>query len=74
MMPSSWTVMATLGTAMFAIYLHIRFALYRRLSASVNAGEWPRAGVALGQIRRWVLVNLALGVVIVLATLLRLPG
>ncbi len=74
MMPSSWTVMATLGTAMFAIYLHIRFALYRRLSAAVNAGEWPRAGMALGQIRRWVLVNLVLGVVIVLATLLRLPG
>ncbi len=74
LMPMSWTVMAALGVAMFGIYLFIRFSLYRRLSAAVDAGEWLRAGAALGQIRRWVLVNLVLGVVIVLATLLRLPG
>ena len=66
-MPLSWTVMATLGIAMWLIFGHIRFALYKRLSRAVAAAEWPVAGTALARIRLWVSVNLALGLLTVTA-------
>jgi uncharacterized membrane protein len=73
-MPWQWTVMAVLGTLMVAIFLHIRFALFKRLARAVAASDWPAGGAALSQIRQWVLVNLALGTVILLVTLLRTAG
>jgi uncharacterized membrane protein len=69
-MPLAWTVMAVLGTLMVAIFMHIRFALYKRLSKAVAAADFTAGGAALAQIRTWVLVNLALGVVVLLATLM----
>ncbi len=69
-MPLDWTIMATLGLAMVAIFGHIRFALFRRLQRAVQASDWAAGGKALGSIRSWVGVNLALGVVIVVVTLL----
>ncbi len=66
-MPLGWTVMLVLGLLMVAIFLYIRFALYKRLGRAVGAAEWAAAGAALAQIRRWVGVNLALGLLIVLA-------
>ena len=70
-MPWPWTVMAVLGVAMVAIFMHIRFALYKRLGRAVAASDWPAGGAALGQIRSWVAVNLALGVGVIGVTLLR---
>jgi uncharacterized membrane protein len=70
-MPTSWTLMAVLGVAMVAIFFHIRFALYKKLSRAVAASEWAAGGAALGQIRQWVLVNLALGVAVIVVTLMR---
>lgn len=64
-MPWSWTAMTALGLLMTAIFGHIRFALYRRLRQAVAAGDWPRGGAAMAQIRRWVGVNLVIGVAIV---------
>ena len=69
-MPVEWMVMASLGLLMFAIFGHIRFALYKRLSRAVMAQDWPMGGAALTSIRFWVMVNLAFGVVIVAVTLL----
>ncbi|KRD55792.1 hypothetical protein ASE52_06130 [Acidovorax sp. Root275] len=69
-MPLDWTIMATLGLAMMAIFGHIRFALFKRLQRAVAASDWPAGGKALGSIRSWVGVNLALGVVIVVVTVL----
>lgn len=69
-MPLSWTVMATLGIVMWAIFGHIRFALFKRLSRAVAAAEWPAAGVAMASIRLWVSVNLALGLLTVAVALL----
>ena len=69
-MPLSWTIMATLGLLMMAIFGHIRFALYKRLTRAVTAAAWPAGGAALASIRTWVTVNLAIGVVIVAVTLL----
>lgn len=64
-MPASWTIMAAGGLVMMAIFGHIRFALYKRLAAAVAASDWPKGGQAMGGIRRWVGVNLLLGIAIV---------
>lgn len=69
-MPLDWTIMATLGIVMMGIFGHIRFALFKRLSKAVAAQDWPAGGAALASIRTWVSVNLAIGVVIIVLTLL----
>lgn len=69
-MPLDWTIMATLGLVMMAIFGHIRLALFRRLQRAVAASDWPAGGQALGSIRTWVGVNLALGILTIAATLL----
>ena len=73
-MPLAWTVMTVLGLAMVAIFMHIRFALYKRLSRAVAASDWPAGAAALGQIRLWVSINMALGLVVLLVTLMRWTG
>jgi uncharacterized membrane protein len=69
-MPGAWMAMAVLGVLMVAIFMHVRFALYPRLVRAVDAADWPAGGQALAAIRQWVAVNLAIGVAIVLVTLL----
>ena len=69
-MPLEWMVMALLGVVMMLIFGHIRFVLYKRLSQAVTAAAWPAGAAALASIRTWVMVNLGLGVVIVVVTLL----
>ena len=73
-MPLAWTLMAVLGVVMVAIFMHIRFALFKRLGRAVAASDWNAGGVALAQIRRWVSINLGLGMLVVLVTLLRWTG
>lgn len=70
-MPLAWTVMAVLGVAMVAIFMHIRFALFRRLGQAVAASDGVAGGAALAQIRTWVSINLGLGVLVLLVTLMR---
>jgi len=70
-MPLAWTVMAVLGVVMVAIFMYIRFALYKKLGRAVAASEWAVGGAALAQIRTWVSINLGLGVVVLLVTLMR---
>lgn len=69
-MPLAWTLMAVLGTAMVAIFMHIRFVLYKKLGGAVAASEWAAGGAALARIRRWVAINLGLGILVLLATLM----
>ena len=73
-MPLAWTVMAVLGLVMVVIFLHIRFALFKRLGRAVAASDWPAGAAALAQLRLWVSVNLCLGVLVVLVTLLHGPA
>lgn len=68
--PLDWVLMTALGLLMMAIFGHIRFVLYKRFSAAVNGQDWPAGAAALAQIRRWVGVNLALGVVVIAIALL----
>jgi uncharacterized membrane protein len=70
-MPLAWTIMAVLGVAMVAIFMHIRFVLYKRLDLAVTASQWDAGSTALGQLRNWVSINLGLGVLVALVTLLR---
>jgi uncharacterized membrane protein len=69
-LPLEWLVMTVLGVLMLAIFGHLRFALYPRLSRAVAGQAWPAGAAALQSIRRWVMVNLGLGVVIVVVTLM----
>ncbi|MFP8779736.1 CopD family protein [Hydrogenophaga sp. RWCD_12] len=69
-MPLDWTIMVVLGVLMMAIFGHIRFTLFRRLSRAVAAADWPVGGVALASIRTWVSVNLVLGLVIIATVML----
>ena len=69
-MPLSWTVMATLGLVMMALFGHIRFALFKRLQRAVAATDWAAGGKALASIRSLVGVNLVLGLLIVVVLLL----
>lgn len=69
-MPLDWTIMATLGIVMMVIFGHIRFALFKRLSRAVASSDWPAGGAALASIRTWVSVNLAIGLAIIVITLL----
>ncbi|PIG09182.1 CopD family protein [Comamonas sp. 26] len=70
-MPVSWIVMSILGVVMMAVFGHIRFALFKRLDAAVQAKDWPAGGKALDSIRKLVSLNLAIGLVIVVV--LRVP-
>ncbi len=72
-LPIEWIVMAALGVLMFAIFGHIRFVLYKRLRAAAAENNWPAGGAALASIRVWVSVNLAIGIAIILVTLIGLP-
>ncbi len=70
-MPLAWTVMAVLGVAMVAIFMHIRFALFKRLERAVVASDWATGAAALAQIRKWVATNLGLGILVLIVTLMR---
>lgn len=69
-LPLEWMVMTVLGVVMLAIFGHIRFVLYKRLTRAVTAAAWPAGGAALASIRTWVMANLVIGVLIVAITLL----
>lgn len=69
-MPISWWFMAVVGTLMVAIFMHIRFALFRRLTDAVKFAMPEKAAAALASIRHWVMTNLVLGVLIILVVFL----
>ena len=59
---------------MVAVFLQVYFRGYRKLSRRVAEQRWPEAGETLGNIRRWVAVNLTLGIVILCAIALGRAG
>jgi len=70
-MPLAWTIMAVLGVVMVAIFMHIRFVLFKRLGQAVAASEWSVGAAAMAQIRRWVAFNLGTGVLVLFVSLMR---
>jgi uncharacterized membrane protein len=55
-------IMATTGTIMMLLFLHLVFAPWRRFRDAVDRGELPEAARRLNQIRIVVGINLVLGV------------
>ena len=64
-MPIALHIMHALGLVMFALFLHMYFAPWRRMRKAVAETDWQAAGAALGQIRMIVLINLVLGLITV---------
>ena len=50
------------GLIMFALFLHLYFAPWRRMRAAVSEGDWAKAGAQVNTIRIIVLINLSLGI------------
>ena len=70
-MPLAWTVMAVLGIVMVAIFMHIRFVLFKRLGQAVATSDWSAGAAVMAQIRRWVSINLGTGFLVLLVSLMR---
>jgi uncharacterized membrane protein len=58
-------VMLAIGILMMLIYSHLFFAPWRRFRGALDGGDIAAAGQQLGQIRRMVAINLALGLITV---------
>ena len=58
--------MMILGILMMLLFGHIYFGPYRRLRQAVATGDDALARAAMGKIRKVMLVNLTLGIVVVL--------
>ncbi|MHB8849321.1 MAG: CopD family protein [Burkholderiales bacterium] len=59
-----------LGILMMLLYAHVFFAPFKRLKRAVSAQDWPAGGIALGQIRKAVGINLLLGLLTVAVAIL----
>jgi uncharacterized membrane protein len=64
-MPLDWYTMIGLGVVMIAIFGHIRSVLFKRMQRAVEAQDWPAGAAAMGEIRKWVTVNLVIGALVV---------
>ena len=58
-------LMQLTGIVMMLLFFHLYFAPWRRFARAVETEAYEQAGVALGQIRRIVGINLVLGLVTV---------
>ncbi len=54
-------LMLAVGLMMMLLYLHIRFAPFKRMRTAVMASDWAAAAVNLDIVRKMVLINLMLG-------------
>ena len=60
-------IMQTIGLIMIAIFLHVFFAPYRRMTRAVAQSDFPEAGKQLGQIRRLIGINQSLGIIAIVS-------
>lgn len=59
-------VMHGLGLLMMLLFLHIVFAPYKRLKQAVDSGDIEEGKRRVGQIRKFVAINLVIGLVVVI--------
>ena len=63
-------LMFAVGVVMMLLYLHIRFAPFKRMRAAAMAGNWEVAAANLDIVRKMVAINLVLGfITIAIATI-----
>jgi uncharacterized membrane protein len=65
--PWGWHVMLALGLVMMVVFLYVWLSVFPDLREHAAASAWPAAGQALNRIRQLVALNLALGMLVVLA-------
>ncbi len=65
--PLGWHVMLAVGVAMAAVFAYIYLGLFPKLRAHCAASAWAPAAQVLNRIRQLVALNLALGLLVVLA-------
>jgi uncharacterized membrane protein len=58
-------IMLGLGVLMMLLALHVFFAPLKRLRRAVTAGDFTDAAKRIGQIRKFVAINLLIGLVVV---------
>ena len=59
-------MMFLVGLIMMAIYGHLLFVPYKRLCGAVASEDWAQGGQQLATIRKLVLLNLCLGLLVIL--------
>jgi uncharacterized membrane protein len=72
-MPQVHTMFA-LGLVMMAIFGHIRFASFPKLKRAVAAEAWADGAAAMNSIRKMVMINLVIGVIVVALAIVWRPG
>jgi uncharacterized membrane protein len=68
--PAGVKAMAALGIVMMLLFGHIRFALYPKLRRAVQTQNWADGAAVLAKLRRWVGVNMTLGIVTIVIAVL----
>ncbi len=58
-------IMLLVGIIMILLFLHVYFGPFKKLKTNTLLEDWPTAGTALNKIRKLILVNLALGLLVV---------
>ncbi len=67
--PIGWHIMFTLGLVMAGVFLYIYLWLFPQLRKHCAASLWQEAAQVLAAIRRFVGINITLGVIIVIAAI-----
>jgi uncharacterized membrane protein len=67
--PPGWHVMLVLGTVMALVFVYLFVVLLPRLRGRVQAQAFPEAAKVLDVIRRLVVLNLTLGIVVIAAAI-----
>jgi hypothetical protein len=64
-LPVAWVLMAALGLVMAGIYAAVRFVMYPRFVAALEARDLPAAAAVLAHLRAWVGINLVFGLAVI---------
>lgn len=56
-------IMFLLGLVMIALFGHVYFAPFKRLKSAVSIEDWQEAGAQLDKVRKFVTINLTIGLV-----------
>ncbi len=67
--PLGWHIMFALGLVMAGVFLYIYLWLFPQLRKHCAVSSWQEAAQALAAIRRFVGINITLGVIIVIAAI-----
>jgi uncharacterized membrane protein len=72
--PSGVRAMTALGVVMILVYLWLVARLGPRFQAAVRAADWRAAAAQAERIRRWIALNFALGVIVIVLAILGRVG